>query len=90
MKNSKNKKQMNNIIGKYYENFNLYLTHKLFPITTTQTKYNINYKRNTILKNKSITKTQNNIINNNIGINFNITEKNRSRCKSKSKSQSKE
>ena len=89
MKNSKNKKQMNNI-GKYYENFNSNLTHKLFPITTTQTKYNINYKRNTMLKNKSITKTQNNKINNNIGINFNITEKNRSRCKSKSKSQSKD
>ena len=88
MKNSKNKKQMNNLVAKYHENFISNLTHKLFPITTTQTKYNINYKRNTIHKNKTITKTQNNI-NNNIGINFNITEKNRSRSKSKSKSHSK-
>ena len=85
IKNSKNKKQMNNLIGKYYENFNSNLTHKLFPITTTQTKYNINYKRNTIHKNKSITRTQNK----DLGINFNITEKNKSRSKSKSKSQSK-
>ena len=35
MKNRKNKKQINNIIGKYYENFNSNLTHKLFPIITT-------------------------------------------------------
>ena len=43
MKNRKNKKQINNIIGKYYENFNSNLTHKLFPITTTQTKYKKKY-----------------------------------------------
>ena len=82
---NKNKKQINNLIGKYYENFNTNLTHKLFPITTTQTKYNINYKRNTISKNKSITRTHNK----DIGINFNITEKNKSKSKSKSQSKSK-
>ena len=86
-RNKKNKNKMNNLIGKYYENFNnANLTHKIFPITTTQTKYNINYKRNTIYKNKSITKTQNNV--NNMKINFNITEKNKSKSKSQSKSKS--
>ena len=88
LKNSKNKNQKNNLIGKYYENFNSNLTHKLFPITTTQTKYNINNKRHTLNKNnKSITKTQSNF--NNARINFNNTEKNRSKSKSKSNSKSK-
>ena len=88
LRNKQNKKIMNNLIGKNIENFNNNnLTHKIFPITTTQTKYNINYKRNTISKNKSITKTQNKV--NKMRINFYITEKNRSKSKSKSKSQSK-
>jgi len=86
-KNKKNKKQANNLIGKYYENFSTNMTHKLFPITTTQTKYNINYKRNSDQKNNSITKTQNNV--HNIGINFNVTENNKSQSQSKSKSRNK-
>ena len=81
------KKTQKNLIGKYYENFNSNLTHKLFPITTTQTKYNINYKRQTINKNKSITKTQSNV--NNARINLYNTEKNKSKSKSKSNSKSK-
>ena len=86
MKNKKNKNHINNLFGKFYENFNANLTHKLFPITTTQTKYNINYKRNTDNKNNSITKTHNNV--NNIRINFNITENNKIKSKSQSKSKS--
>ena len=86
-KNKNNKKQVNNLIGKYYENFSTNMTHKLFPITTTQTKYNINYKRNTDQKNNSITKTQSNV--HNIRINFNVTENNKSQSQSKSKSRNK-
>jgi non-specific serine/threonine protein kinase len=87
MKHKKTKNQMNNnLFGKFYENFNSNLTHKLFPITTTQTKYNINCKRNSDNKNNSITKTHNNV--NNIRINFNITENNKIKSKSHSKSKS--
>ena len=81
------KKNQRNLISKYYENLNSNITHKLFPNTTNQAKYNINQKKKTINKNKSITKPQSNI--KNMKINLNNTEKNKSKSNSKSKSRNK-
>ena len=99
----KNNKKNKNLKVKYYDSINngANINKKLFPITTVQTKYNINNKRNLHngnnissknykSMNNSISKTQKNM--NNIHLKYNLnfdTENNKSKSQSKSKSKNK-
>ena len=99
----KNNKKRNNLKVKYYDSINNGTNgnKKLFPITTVQTKYNINNKRNLRNRNKitsknyksmnnSISKTQKNMNNTYLKYNLNFeTDNNKSKSKSKSKSKNK-